>query len=130
MKAFFYLIVANVAILLFTPQITMAANNDSSLVIHFGEALAPNNFRLNINTFDIGYDGKSGGLYAGSRLGKNGFYGGVGLWASSDSLGLYGVIGKEWKFFKVLLTSFEFYSIGNSAGNTYAVAHLGVGIAW
>lgn len=115
---------------LLSPQ-AIASSSDSSLVIHLGEALGPSNFRLNLKSIDIGFDGKGGGLYFGQRLWKGNTYGGAGVWIGfSSSPGIYGMIGKDWKFWNVLLTSFEFFSIGNFSGGTYAVAQLGIGVSW
>lgn len=108
-----------------------ASASTSSVVLHLGEAFSPNHFRLNLKTFDIGYDGKGGGLYSGKRLWKGNTYGGAGFWVGfSNDFGLYGMLGMDWTAFGFLLTSFEFYSVGTVMGSTYAIAQLGVGFEW
>ncbi len=116
--------------LLLCPWLAFAEDRDS-LVVNLGESFGPSNLRLTINSVDVGYDQKGGGAYLGKRIWKGNTYGGTGIWVGfSNAPGIYGVIGKDWLFFKALLTSFEFYSIGTVDGKTFAVAHLGVGFSW
>lgn len=126
-----YLLVSFAWIALFSWSNTSHAEDRDSLVVNLGEAFGPSNVRLTLNSIDVGFDGKGAGVYVGKRLWKGNAYGGTGIWVGfDDAPGIYGVIGKDWIFFKALLTSFEFYSVGTVSGKTYAVAHLGVGISW
>jgi hypothetical protein len=115
---------------LFFSEPVIAKSSQSSLMVHFGEAFGMNNYRLNYESVDLGYDGRGGGLYFGKRLWKSSLYAGTGLWLGSGDGGIYGSLGKSWTFFEVLATSVEFWGVGTVQGTTYAVANLGIGVAW
>lgn len=112
-----------------SPESRAAGGTDSRYSFHafLGEALMPSNFRLGLKSFDLGFDGRNGLLYAGGKTFQGRVYAGFGG-AFGAGVGLYGLLGVQFLPFTHVGINMEFFASGTTNGTLSSTGLLGVGV--
>ncbi len=101
-------------------------DNTFSGGLFLGDSYAPNNFRLSIKNFDIGFSDVSE-VYLGSRAWLENYYAGFGL---ASKPGFYGMVGYEWRFVPWIGMSFEFDGTMGIKGDAAGRVYIGIVAGW
>jgi hypothetical protein len=94
--------------------------------VFLGDSYAPNNYRLSIRSFDLGFSDVAS-LYAGSRTWLGNYFAGFGFGVRGA---VYGLVGYEWRFSRWFGLSCEFDGVMSANGEAAGRVYLGVVAGW